>query len=203
MKRHSWCEGYLYDRLLTPLADWLIRLIVDLVPASSRTLEIGCGPGELACRMGRKCTQVTAIDISERMIAYAKRKKEDMGIGNVDFFCLPAAEIKDKVNGIFDYAIASLCLHEMCPEERAEAVRNCMDKCGKMIIADYRAPFPKSIVAFGNNIMEVLGGPRHHRNFRNWQSAGGIDGFVEAVGLERIKEIEWRDLCGKIIVVAR
>ena len=100
MKRHSWCEGYLYDRLLTPLADWLIRLIVDLVPASSRTLEIGCGPGELACRMGRKCTQVTAIDISERMIAYAKRKKEDMGIGNVDFFCLPAAEIKDKVNGI-------------------------------------------------------------------------------------------------------
>jgi SAM-dependent methyltransferase len=203
MKRHSWCEGYLYDRLLTPLADWLISLIVELVPANSRTLEIGCGPGELACRMGKKCKQVTAIDISERMITYAKRKKEAMGVGNVDFVCLPAAEIKDKVKGIFDYAIASLCLHEMNPRERVEAVQNCLDISEKMIVADYQAPFPKSSVAFGNNIMEVLGGPRHHRNFRNWQNAGGIDGFIEAIGLRKIKEIEWKDLCGKIVVVVR
>jgi len=203
MKRHSWCEGYLYDRLLTPLADWLIRLIVELVPANSRTLEIGCGPGELACRMGKKCNHVTAIDISERMIAYAKRKKEQMGVENVDFFCLPAAEIKDKVKGTFDYAIASLCLHEMNPQERVEAVRNCLDISEKMIITDYRSPFPKSAVAFGNNIMEVLAGPRHHRNFRNWQITGGIDGFVEAIAYKRIKEIEWKDLCGKIVVVAR
>jgi hypothetical protein len=126
-----------------------------------------------------------------------------MGVANVDFLCLPAAAIKDKAKGVFDYTIASLCLHEMNPHERAEAVRNCLAISEKMIIADYRAPFPKTIVAFGNNIMEVLGGPRHHRNFRNWQIAGGIDGFVEAIGLTRIKEIEWKDLCGKIMVVAQ
>jgi SAM-dependent methyltransferase len=201
MKRHSWCEGYLYDRLLTPLADWLINLLVELVPANSQTLEIGCGPGELACRLGKKCKHITAIDISERMIAYAIHKKEHIGLENVEFFCLPAAEIKDKVKGIFDYAIASLCLHEMDPGERVEAVRNCLHISGKMIITDYRAPFPRSSVALGNNIMEVLGGPRHHRNFKNWQIAGGIDGFVEAMGLKRIKEIEWKDQCGKIVVV--
>lgn len=202
MKKHSWCEGYLYDKLLSPLAAWLVESIVDLVPNNSTVLEIGCGPGVLACRLGTKCANVTAIDISERMIEYAKRKKFQSKIENVDFLCFPAADIELKVQGHFDYAISSFCLHEMNSQQRYEAVRNCLKKSKRMIIADYRAPFPKSLIAFGNTTMEILAGKRHFNNFRTWQASGGIDGFTYSNNLTRITEIEWNDHCGKTVVVS-
>jgi SAM-dependent methyltransferase len=202
MIKHSWCEGYLYDKLLSPLATWLVDSIVDLVLLNSTVLEIGCGPGVLACRLGAKCANVTAIDISERMIEYAKRKKIQAKALNVDFLCLPAADIESKIQGYYDYAISSFCLHEMNPQQRYEAVRNCLDKSKKMIIADYRAPFPKSIIAFSNTTMEILAGKRHFNNFKNWQASGGIDGFIESNRLTKITEIEWNDRCGKTVVVS-
>jgi hypothetical protein len=49
--------------------------------------------------------------------------------------------------------------------------------------------------------MEKLAGTRHYRNFRDWQASGGIDGLVERLGLRKTIEIEWKDSCGKTIVV--
>ena len=188
--------------LLTPLASWLVDMIVELIPKKSRVLEIGCGPGELACRLGMKCSKVTAIDISERMIEYANRKKAKAKVYNVDVVCLPAAQVMQKLQGRFDYAISCFCLHEMDSRQRYEAVQNCLTISDKMIISDYRSPFPRSATAFGNITMEVLAGKRHFGNFRNWQASGGIDGLVESLKVRRIHEIEWKDGCGKTVVVS-
>jgi SAM-dependent methyltransferase len=203
VKNHSWCEGYLYDRLLSPLAAWLVQSIIELVPKNSTVLEIGCGPGVLARRLGTECAKVTAIDISERMIEYAKRKKIGEKVENVEFLCLPVADIMKKINEEYDCAISSFCLHEMDNQQRCEAVHNCLTLSKKMIIADYRAPFPKSATAFGNITMEVLAGKRHHTNFMSWQASGGIDGLIKSMNLKIINQIEWKDRCGKTVVVSR
>jgi len=75
-------------------------------------------------------------------------------------------------------------------------------KSEKMIIADYMAPFPKSLTGLGNTILEKIAGKSHYQNFNDWQASGGIDGFIERLGLRRIYEIEWKDHCGKTIVVS-
>jgi SAM-dependent methyltransferase len=201
-KAGSFFDGYLYDKLISPMAVWLEDMIVDLVAEKCSVLEIGCGPGALACRLANKCSKVTAIDISERMIAYANRKKNKGRIDNVGFVCMAASQLSDQSRDRFDYAVSAFCLHEMEPQQRPEAVQNCLAKSNKMIIADYMAPFPKSLVGLGNTIMEKLAGKSHYRNFCDWQASGGIDGFVERLGCRRIHEIEWKDHCGKTIVVS-
>jgi ubiquinone/menaquinone biosynthesis C-methylase UbiE len=194
-------DGYLYDKLIAPMAVWLEDMILGLIAENCTVLEIGCGPGALACRLANKCSKVTAIDISKRMIEYANRKKKKLKIENDEFVCIAAAQLSEEMLNPFDYAVSSFCLHEMEPQQRPEVVRNCLLKSGKMIIADYRAPFPKSITALGNTIMEKLAGKRHYRNFYSWQASGGIDGFIERLCLTKINEIEWNDRCGKTIVV--
>lgn len=52
-----------------------------------RILDIGCGPGEWAVAMAQRFpdSRITGIDISERMIAYARYVAHDRGIVNVQF----------------------------------------------------------------------------------------------------------------------
>jgi hypothetical protein len=51
--------------------------------------------------------------------------------------------------------------------------------------------------------MEVLAGKRHHTNFMSWQASGGIDGLIKSMNLKMINQIEWKDRCGKTVVVSR
>ena len=201
LKAGSIFDGYLYDKLIAPMAVWLEDMILGLVTEKCTVLEVGCGPGALALRLANKCSKVTAIDISRRMIEYANRKKNKRKVENVEFVCMAVAQLSVEILTPFDYAVSSFCLHEMDPLQRPEAVRNCLLKAKKMILADYRAPFPRSLTAFGNTTMEKLAGTRHYRNFRDWQASGGIDGLVERLGLRKTTEIEWKDSCGKTIVV--
>jgi SAM-dependent methyltransferase len=187
------------------MAVWLEDMIIDLIGEKCSVLEIGCGPGALACRLADKCSKVTAIDISERMIEYANRKKNKGKMDKVEFICMAAAQLSAESRARFarfDYTVSAFCLHEMEPQQRSEAVENCLMKSDKMIIADYMAPFPKSLVGIGNTIMEKLAGKSHYQNFCDWQASGGIDGFVEGLGLKMIYRMEWKDHCGKTIVVS-
>jgi SAM-dependent methyltransferase len=202
-KAGSLFDGYLYDKLIAPMAVWLDDMILDLIVEKCTVLEIGCGPGALACRLADKCSKVTAIDISERMIEYANRKRNKRKIDNVEFVCMAAAQLlSEESRDRFDFAVSAFCFHEMEPQQRLEAVRNCLIRADKMIIADYMAPFPKSLVGLGNTIMEKLAGKSHYQNFCDWQASGGIDGFIERLGLRIIHKIEWKDHCGKTIVVS-
>jgi ubiquinone/menaquinone biosynthesis C-methylase UbiE len=200
VQRRSIVDGYLYDKLITPMAGWLEDMIYDLVEDACSILEIGCGPGALALKLSAKCSRITAIDISRTMVEYARLNQKRQGVGNVEFVCMAAAELSSVDWNRFDYAVATFCFHEMEPSQRAEAARLCLARSDMLIIADYSAPFPRSLVGIGNTLLEALAGKNHYRNFRDWQASGGIDGFLESLGLKRIKEIEWRDHCGKTVM---
>jgi SAM-dependent methyltransferase len=200
-RAECWYNGYLYDRLISPMGRWMATTIVDLVPEKSAVLEVGCGPGNLALELSTKCQRVVAVDISKRMIEYANTIKHKRGVPNVDFLNLDASRLSSSISQHFDFAIACMCLHEVEDDMRQDIVRNCMQLSSKMIITDYKAPFPKSIVGFGNNLLEIIGGKRHHQNFKRWQALGGIDRFIKQMRLVIVAEMEWADRCGKTVVV--
>lgn len=63
------------DRLLDALA----------VRETDTLVDIGCGTGTFAIRASRRCAAVYAVDVSEPMLAVARRKAEAAGCTNLTF----------------------------------------------------------------------------------------------------------------------
>ncbi len=62
----------------------------------------------------------------------------------------------------------------------------------RIIISDFSSPFPRSLSAKLLEGQELfVGGINHYRNFRNWMRSGGIDKFVEKIGLEIENTVAW------------
>jgi ubiquinone/menaquinone biosynthesis C-methylase UbiE len=61
-----------------------ILVFLDLKPHQT-VLEIGTGTGEFALAAANHCAKVYAVDLSEGMLRYAKKKASSRSIGNVKF----------------------------------------------------------------------------------------------------------------------
>ena len=48
-------------------------------------LELGCGTGLLAVEAAKLCREVVAVDVSQAMLSYARRKAAGAGVDNVSF----------------------------------------------------------------------------------------------------------------------
>ncbi|NLL52015.1 MAG: methyltransferase domain-containing protein [Peptococcaceae bacterium] len=79
---------------------------------NSEIFDIGCGPGMFAIRFAQKAKKVTGLDISEKMLDYARLNTEKKGLKNVSFINIPWQDIVLKDYGLekaFDLVFASLC----------------------------------------------------------------------------------------------
>ena len=54
-------------------------------PATGAALDLGCGPGRISRALGRRFASVAAFDVSEQMIATAKRLHADPAFDNITF----------------------------------------------------------------------------------------------------------------------
>jgi ubiquinone/menaquinone biosynthesis C-methylase UbiE len=117
--------------------------ILSLVTEGDKVLELGCGPGSLAVRCAKKGANVVAIDISEKMIAYAteKSQKEDV-TDRIKF-------IKDDITRLdtllagrkFDIVISTLALSELRYLEQQLV----FDRCWEILVDD-------GIIAFADEV---------------------------------------------------
>ncbi len=83
-----------------------------LYNSGSDILDIGCGLGMFTVRFAQKARSVTGLDISDRMIAYARQNIEQNHLNNVSFINIPWQDIdlKDyRMEKAFDLVFASLC----------------------------------------------------------------------------------------------
>ncbi|NLN87707.1 MAG: methyltransferase domain-containing protein [Syntrophomonadaceae bacterium] len=84
----------------------------NLYDSNSEILDIGCGLGMFTVRFAQKGKRVTGLDISGKMLEYARQNVELNGLENVDFIDMPWQDIDLRQSGLekaFDLVFASLC----------------------------------------------------------------------------------------------
>jgi ubiquinone/menaquinone biosynthesis C-methylase UbiE len=86
-------------------------------PRGSRFLDIGCGPGVWALDVARLSpkSEIVGIDISSRMLDYARSCAESMQLTNVSFQVLDARQPLPFHNHSFDYINLSFATSYLIP----------------------------------------------------------------------------------------
>ena len=201
--RTSWSDGYIYEKVITPFQNVMNRALIKRIAGVDKTvLEIGCGVGSLALMLADKCRYVVGVDFSSRQIAFAEKKKALKGLTNVEFIHADASQLEKVVNQNFDFATMVMFLHEAEPELREKALREALKFARQVVVADFVSPFPGNMTSVLFSTLEFMGGVRHHRNFRNWMMLGGIDGFIKGLDVSVNSEIEWKNRCGKVVMIS-
>lgn len=81
----------------------------------TRVLSLGCGDGEFELMLARYADHITALDISSEAIKIAQRNAERRGITNVDYKCMPLADLS--WDDQFDAVISLAFLHHVQEED--------------------------------------------------------------------------------------
>jgi SAM-dependent methyltransferase len=105
--------------------DFAFDAVAEVEP--SAVLEVGCGPGELAERIGRELgASVVAVDQSERMVELASARGVDARVGDVQD--LPFGD------GAFDCAVAAWMLYHVSNLDRGLAeLRRVLRPGGRLV----------------------------------------------------------------------
>jgi len=114
------------------------------VAEGMRVLDIGCATGVLT-RLARErvsdAGRAVGIDLAEGMVAHAQRAGEASGGRPTAFVCADAAQLPFPDES-FDCVLSFMVLHELEPEARAPALREChrvLAPGGCLAVADYAA----------------------------------------------------------------
>ena len=93
--------------------DILFRKLI--LPAHKNIIDLGCGTGALCSVLNQRNLDVTGVDLSEKMLSFARGKKENNAIKFVQANILERTPFEDKS---FDIAIASFVAHGLKAAER-------------------------------------------------------------------------------------
>ena len=173
--------GRIYHRLLDPPLAEARRVAVDLIPAHSAVLDLGCGTGQLcfALRATKPC-RVVGLDLSLRMLEFATRANP---FDDVTFHHGDATDIVGMDDAAFDYATVLFLLHELPREGRVRVLTEGSRVARHLLLIDSVAPLPKNVEGLGIRLVEGTFGHEHNHHFRHFLARGGIMGAVQDAGL--------------------
>jgi demethylmenaquinone methyltransferase/2-methoxy-6-polyprenyl-1,4-benzoquinol methylase len=108
--------------------------------ASGKALELCCGTGGLTVELAKRFEKVVAVDLSPKMLSYAKNRAQSQGLRNIQF-----RECEISTVNFPDQSFASvsmsLGLHELPPWIREPLLRKAVrwvKPGGRFVICDYR-----------------------------------------------------------------
>jgi ubiquinone/menaquinone biosynthesis C-methylase UbiE len=114
------------------------------VPAGSRLLDVGCGPGEVLVRLATiaPAIETTGLDVDAAMIARARRKAEEFGSDGPSFVVADVASMPFP-DASFDVVVSSYAVHHW-PDRNAglAEVLRILKPGGKAIVWDVAPPHP-------------------------------------------------------------
>lgn len=88
--------------------------LVEMAPEDSGAswIEIACGPGLISRALGRRVKSVTGVDLTEAMLAQARRAAGEEGVENVSFLLGDATSLEFD-DSSFDGAITRFSFHHI------------------------------------------------------------------------------------------
>lgn len=108
------------------------------VEPGQEVLELGCGTGTLAAMMAERGAGIVALDVSEPMLAEARKKAPA-----VQFLHRTATEIEELGSGRFDRVVGTLVLSELSDDEVDYVLRaasTVLKPGGMLVLADEIRP---------------------------------------------------------------
>lgn len=196
--------GAIYHRLFDPPLAEARQITVDLIAEGASVLDIGCGTGQLcfALRKQKQC-RVVGLDLSLRMLEFAR---ESNPVQDVTFVHKDATDLTSYEDNEFDYVTMLMVIHELNKSQQAIVLKESLRVAGRLIVIDAVAPLPKNTGGMGIRIVEATFGHDHNQNFKNFLTAGGIQGTLEESGLPINVEhssVFWRDCREAVLISSR
>ncbi|MBI5002316.1 class I SAM-dependent methyltransferase [Candidatus Woesearchaeota archaeon] len=186
---------FLFDKALKEVRE----IIIGQIKPNTIVIDLCCGTGALVFDLADRCTSVTGVELSSKMIAHAEKSKRISGKKNIQFFHADASHLNTITDKQYDYATISMALHEMPCEMRLKVLQEAKRISKKIIIADYAVPQPCTLAGGSVYFIEFFAGMEHFRGFRNFQKNKGIHSLLEKCGY-KIK-VERKNTKGTIQVI--
>jgi len=166
----------LIDPLLWPLRPKIVRICRE--SGLRVVLDIGCATGAQCRALGRAGIRATGLDLSEAMIAAARRRDGRL----VDYVLGSAYDIPAGV-ATYDGVLLLLAVHEHTEAERTRMLREAqriLRPGGTLVVADYAEPrwprfhLPWRVIRG----IEAAAGREHRSGFREFLAAGSLGGWM-------------------------
>lgn len=190
----------------------IIDLLISkgMLNEDMEVLDIGCGPGKYSMEFSRKAKKVTGIDISPKMISFAKENSKKIGATNTDFMLIPWGQLdldKQKWTKKYDLVFASTCpginnsenLMKMVKASKGYCFLSCFANRTDKIKDEFnRVVFGQSTNSRGNNkiyyIFNILWQqglyPEICYQDTEWKSQWTLEKAIEVCSLQFGKKLE-------------
>lgn len=128
-------EGY--DRFFSSISERNIGPLLEAaeVRSGATVLDAGCGPGNLAAAVAKLGASVVGVDVSDGMVALAKRRHPDIDFRQADAEYLPFSD------GTFDAVVSNLLVpHLPNPEAGVAELVRVLKSGGRLAVSMWDAP---------------------------------------------------------------
>jgi len=186
--RGAWFDGWFYAKFFDSDKLGLRKYIVEFVEDGSSIIDIGCATGGLALNLAPRSKYVVGVDVSEKMIKQALKRRNKLGYKNLDFILIDALDLSSEIDNTFDYAVLSFVIHEIPQKERIRILTEAMRIADNIIILDYHFPQPQGFWGISIKWIEFFAGREHYRCFRDYLQRGGLKSIFGEMGLRIIRE---------------
>lgn len=187
IKRH-WYDGWFYSLFIDTNSSRIRNKIFNFMEKDKTVLDVGCGTGGFALKIAKCSRYVVGVDISEKMIRVANKRKKRWQLQNVNFIHANANQLTSFLDRKFDYAVLSFFIHEISSEDRMAVLTEAKQCADQLIIFDYKIPQPKNILAMGIQLIEFFAGWDHYQNFLDFNQQGGMNPLLDSLGFEILSE---------------
>jgi len=167
-----------YSIFFDPLLKEIRLFTLDFaeVKKGDRVLDVCCGTGDQAFYYAKKGANVTGIDLSQRMIAFALSEKQKRGLSDIDFKVADATALPFG-DHIFDIASISLALHEIESSKRDAVIsemKRVVKNEGSLIFIDFKVPFVSNTASYLIKAAEYLAGKNNRESLKSYIEEGGL-----------------------------
>jgi len=190
VNKYHWYDGGFYDRFIAPNQKELFMQIIELIDPDSNIIDIGCGTGFFSFSIADKCKSVLGIDLSTRNINKANQNLRKRPTDKLSFRNAYLHDIIFDNKTHFDYAVMTYVIHEVNEEDRIQLLNEIAEVADKIIIGDYLIPCSNNFAGKIVQLVEFVAGVEHYRNFRSYESNGGIQYLAHKANLSIHVEIK-------------